>query len=242
MKAFHPLTELIPTRADRDRLVMDIAQNGVRDPVFLYETKVIEGRMRYQACLDAGVQPQFKDWVLLNVKGAPIEWMVRRHIEQHNPDELDRIRLVAALLPQYRSMPGQTHRLLNKATGLAWNKVRVVDWLEQARQLDDVLRGEVGLFDAGRRFGLVADKKNVVVSDSYGRGDKFDDAVTPLKRYLSKWARNDYEFRHLNPKEASRRLQIIDRLVEELAAARVDIERRSHAATLSAPPERKERR
>lgn len=242
MKEHHSLTELIPERADQSALVMDIAHNGVHEPVYLYETKVIEGRVRYRASLEVGLQPQFRDWVLLDVKGAPLDWMVRRHIEQHNPAELDRIRLVAALLPAYRELPGQTHGLLNKATGLAWNKVRLVDWLQEAGKLDVVLSGEMELFDAGRRFGLVADKKKVALADSYGKGDKFDEATVPMKRYLAAWKRKDYEFRHLNPKEASRRLLVIDQLVEELVVARVDIEKRSHAATLSAPPERKERR
>lgn len=75
----------------------------------------------------------------------------------------------------------------------------------------------------------------------FGKGDRFDDAVEPLRRYLAAWKHKGFEFRHLPPREAKRRLPTIRELIANLQAAEKDLEGRSHSATLRAPHERKER-
>lgn len=221
---------------------MSIATNGLEEPIYMYEGKIIEGRVRYKAALEFGTEPQFKDWVLLGHEAGPLDWMVRVHIDSYELTELELIQLVAAVVPAYREMKGQTHRLLYHALNkrLSWNKIRTVDWLQEVDALEPVLRGDKDLLDAGRAAGFVTDKRALALGTNYGAGDKFDAAITPIKRYLAAWKRKGYEFRHVNPKEASRRLSLIDSVIEELEATRPDLTRRSKEARLSAPPERKQ--
>lgn len=245
-KKFHPLTYLIPMRADRDALAMDIAQSGgLKKPVLLYEGMILEGRVRCMAAGDVGVEPQYKDWVLWTKgdKVDPLDWIVRKHVETHDLNELELIQLVCAVLPLYRDMTGQTDRMLYEAVDkqLAWNKIRQLNWLEQAGALEPVLKGEQTIAEAARKIGLASDTRDLALGKSYGAGDKFDLAIQPIKRYLAAWKRKGYEFRHVNPKEAQRRLLLIESVIEELQATRPDLERRAVTATLSAPPERKKR-
>lgn len=251
-KEVHPLTALIPERTDESALAMEIAQDGFRDPVVLYEGKIIEGRVRYRAwfqiapIVDLGRgtsgqhEPPTRDWVL-DHDGDVLDWMVRHHVETHELSELELIQLVAAVLPSYRQMKGQTDRRIYEALGggLSWNKVRTLNWLEDADALGPVLSGEKDIFEAARALGLASDKRELALGKSYGAGDKFDQAMLPPKRYLAAWKRKGYAFRHLNPKEASRRLLLIDSLIEELQAARLDLEKRSVPMTYSVPAERK---
>lgn len=241
-KELHEFTDLIPMKADVDQVAMQIAQSGQQSPVYLFEKKIVEGRARQQACFQLSMQPQYKDWVLLEAGDDVLDWMLRTHIEQHDPDELERFKLAVAVLPYYRARPGSTQARLSKAVGISERKVRTLDWLEQAGKHEKVLSGEQDVFDAGRALGIVSERRTVALGRGFGHGDKFDEATQPLKRYLEAWKRKDYEFRHVNPKEAQRRLLLLDQLAEELQAARGDLEKRSHAATLSAPPERKERK
>lgn len=235
----HPLTNYIPALADHDELVMDIAQNGLLNPLVLYEGKLIEGRVRYRAAREAGTGTPVQDWVLMDTpEKDPLEWMVRRHLETHELTELDRIKLVATLLPYYQQLPGHTTIKLNKATGLSHHKVRNVQYLIGAGKLGPVLAGEQDLLEAGRAIGVVSEKKEIALGKSFGHGDKFDEAVQPLKRYLAAWKRKGYEFRHVNPKEASRRLSLIDSLTAELEAMKPDLEKRAVTASYSAPPEK----
>jgi hypothetical protein len=140
-------------------------------------------------------------------------------------------------------MRGQTEKRLYEALGgvISWNKIRALNGLEEAGALDRVLSGEQDIYEAARTIGLASDKRGIALGKSYGAGDKFDQAILPLKRYLAAWKRKNYEFRHVPPKEASRRLLLIDSAIEELQAMRLDIARRAVEARLSAPPERKVR-
>lgn len=60
---FHPLADLFPLMANDSAeflaLVDDIKTYGQRDPISLYEGKILDGRNRYRACLAAGIEPRF---------------------------------------------------------------------------------------------------------------------------------------------------------------------------------------
>jgi ParB-like chromosome segregation protein Spo0J len=58
---FHPVSEIFPSmpQAEFDALVADITANGLREPIHIMGDSVVDGRHRYRACLQAGVEPQF---------------------------------------------------------------------------------------------------------------------------------------------------------------------------------------
>jgi ParB-like chromosome segregation protein Spo0J len=58
----HPLAEMFPLLKDAefDDLVEDIRKHGLREPIILFEQKVIDGRNRERACIKAGVEPRYR--------------------------------------------------------------------------------------------------------------------------------------------------------------------------------------
>lgn len=50
----HKYAELFPLiqNADFEEFKIDIAENGLREPIWLYEGKILDGRNRYRACLE----------------------------------------------------------------------------------------------------------------------------------------------------------------------------------------------
>lgn len=61
---FHPYAEVFPLFADVefDALVEDIKAHGLREKIWLYEGKILDGRNRFLACKTAKVEPQFREY------------------------------------------------------------------------------------------------------------------------------------------------------------------------------------
>jgi ParB-like chromosome segregation protein Spo0J len=83
---FHPVSEIFPSmpQAEFDALVADITANGLREPIHIMGDSVVDGRHRYRACLQAGVEPQFvvvPDGTDLNALVISLN-LRRRHLDE----------------------------------------------------------------------------------------------------------------------------------------------------------------
>jgi ParB-like chromosome segregation protein Spo0J len=60
----HEYADLFPMMSDHDieELAQDIKANGQRDPIILFDGKILDGRNRHKACLIAGVDPITTDF------------------------------------------------------------------------------------------------------------------------------------------------------------------------------------
>ncbi len=61
---YHPACLLFPKlgKDELDELADDIKTHGLRNPIVLYQGKVLDGRNRLAACEIAGVKPTFVEW------------------------------------------------------------------------------------------------------------------------------------------------------------------------------------
>ncbi len=59
---FHPLAEMLPLMEGDAfaELVADIKEHGLREPVMVFEGKVLDGRNRIRACDEIGIQPDLE--------------------------------------------------------------------------------------------------------------------------------------------------------------------------------------
>ncbi len=81
---FHEVANIFPLMSwhDYQTLKSDIAQNGLREPIVLHEGKIVDGRQRYRACLELGIEPKFREW---DQQGSLVAFVVslnlhRRHL------------------------------------------------------------------------------------------------------------------------------------------------------------------
>ena len=62
---FHPVSNLFPLLQGEafQKLVADIQNNALLEPILVdAERRIIDGRNRYLACLQAGIEPRFTEW------------------------------------------------------------------------------------------------------------------------------------------------------------------------------------
>ena len=80
---FHKYSNIFPM-IDGEKLQelkRDIKENGLLQPIILYENKILDGRNRYNACKELGIKPEFKNYD----GNKPLEFVIslnlkRRHL------------------------------------------------------------------------------------------------------------------------------------------------------------------
>jgi len=258
----HPAAELFPPMGSEDllQLAEDIRAHGLLDPIAIHEGLVLDGRNRLRACELVGAEPRF---VPADLNGmTPIEYVVSHNLHRRHLTIAQRAALALDLLPKLEeearermlagkadprpetdegrsdekaaAMVGVGRTTVAAAKAIAKRSPKVVEQM-RAGELTVAAGARAAGFEGlgqgrGANGGPIEEGKRSVY---YGKGDKFREATEPLRRYLAAWEGRDFEFRHVNPREAGKRIAVIDDLLGGLTAARADLEPRSHKATLT---------
>jgi len=93
----HPIADLIPSMTDEEYrgLLEDIKVNGLIDPIYLFEGKILDGRHRYRACLELETQPRFEEYQ----GDSPVAFVISRNLKRRHLTESQRAALAVELLP-----------------------------------------------------------------------------------------------------------------------------------------------
>jgi hypothetical protein len=94
---FHEVANIFPLLRGEElaSLVEDIRENGLIEPIWLYEEKILDGRNRYTACCEAGVEPVFRQYE----GDDPIGFVISLNIERR--DLSATVKAIAA----YKALP-----------------------------------------------------------------------------------------------------------------------------------------
>jgi ParB-like chromosome segregation protein Spo0J len=81
---FHPLADIFPLMEGEefDALVADIKAHGLQEWIVTYQGMILDGRNRYRACLEAGVEPHDED--LVNRTGVDNDDSARAYVISAN--------------------------------------------------------------------------------------------------------------------------------------------------------------
>lgn len=121
---FHPLVHLFPALEGEafNALAEDIKENGLVEPILLYEGKIIDGRNRYNACQAVGVEPDYREW-----NGDGISALVQSlNIHRRHLTGSQRAVIALDLLPKIKAEAKERQRQSGEHFGRGMEKVSPV--------------------------------------------------------------------------------------------------------------------
>jgi hypothetical protein len=94
----HSVAEIFPllTGDEFESLKADIATNGLREPVWTWQGKIIDGRNRARACEALGIEPATREW---DGKGSLIGFVLSLNLHRRHLDASQRAMAAANALP-----------------------------------------------------------------------------------------------------------------------------------------------
>jgi hypothetical protein len=91
---FHPVAEIFTMidSAAFELLKADIKTHGQREPIYLFEGKIIDGRNRFKACNELKIKPVFREW---DGKGNLVDFVISLNLHRRHLSESQRAMVAA---------------------------------------------------------------------------------------------------------------------------------------------------
>lgn len=109
---FHPLANIFPLIEGQpfDDLVADVKKNGVREPIWMYQHQILDGRNRYRAAKQAGREVEIRSYE----GDDAVSFVISLNLHRRHLNESQR----AAVAAKLANMPlgGATYRSANLQT------------------------------------------------------------------------------------------------------------------------------
>lgn len=172
----HKYAELFPLiqNADFEEFKIDIAENGLREPIWLYEGKILDGRNRYRACLETNTELKTREY-----EGHdPIGFVLSLNLKRRHLDTAQRAMVASRLANMQQgartdlteisamSQP-EAAKLLNVSTDSVQFARKVLDQGSEAL-IQKVDAGELAVSTAAKIAELPEEEQVEIVA----RGEK----------------------------------------------------------------------
>lgn len=169
-----------------------IKENGQIEPIWVYEGKIIDGRHRYKACCELGIEPKFQEW---DGKGSLKEFVIALNINRRHLTSSQRAVIALAILPDLEEKAKERIESQNYGRSQLGQKI------DQVTGKSTQLAAE--MFDTNREY--VSKAKTIMEKDPFMLEDVRDGKLTipQAMNELDKRNRNEIDETHpITPDQA----------------------------------------
>jgi len=90
-----------------ENLKKDIQEQGLQQTIVLFENKILDGRNRFKACKELGLEPRFEEY-----KGdKPLEFVISGNLHRRHLTESQKAVIAQDLMPMLEEEARQRHSL-----------------------------------------------------------------------------------------------------------------------------------
>ena len=122
----HDAANLFPMLApdELQALAEDIAKHGQRDPIDLYEGKILDGRNRWKACGYAGVEPATRTLTAEDIGGSPTDYVLSKNLHRRHLNPAQRAALAVEIRGLFAAESHERESAGKSADGAAGGRGR----------------------------------------------------------------------------------------------------------------------
>ena len=200
IREFHEVANIFPMMQGEEfaALKADIETNGLREPIWLHpDGRIIDGRNRYLACCELGIEPEYHTW---NGAGSLVAFVVSLNLHRRHLTPMQRAGVAVDILPmleveaheRYAATVGRPSKSDQKidqiservpqaaeqaATIVGTNRQYVADmkrYKEQAPEVFDLARAGTINGSGARKLASLNDDMRSVVVDKLRSGRQLD--------------------------------------------------------------------
>jgi N6-adenosine-specific RNA methylase IME4/anti-sigma28 factor (negative regulator of flagellin synthesis) len=198
---FHEAADIFPLMQGEEfeNLVADVKRNGLLDDIVVHnDGAILDGRNRYRACEEAGIEPRFRQWI---GSGSAIDFVVSANLHRRHLNESQRAMVAEriATLRKHRKKPRDGQICLSQKE--AAERVNVSERsVKTARRVREnavpeithaVEAGELSVSDAAVAAKLPeAKQRKALRMIEEGRAKHMKDAARRLNRQKKREALN----------------------------------------------------
>ena len=84
-------------------LKVDIKTHGLREPIWMYQGAILDGRNRFRACQDVGVDARFQEYA----GDDPVAFVVSLNLKRRHLTESQRAMIAAELANMQKGRPSE---------------------------------------------------------------------------------------------------------------------------------------
>ena len=140
----HEAAGLIPAMSDDEyqSLKADIAEHGQREPLVVHENQILDGRHRYQACMELGLEPRTKSW---DGRGSAVTFVISQNLHRRHLTASQRAAVAVQAATMYEAERKAKSRQRLKPERLQGSVEEIVPQVNRGPQARDEVATQFGI-------------------------------------------------------------------------------------------------